>query len=36
MPDNLIGREYDFPTEEDHEQRFKARLEQIKRRKAEH
>ena len=25
MPDNLIGRKYDFPTEEDHEQRFKAR-----------
>ena len=36
MPDNLIGREYYFPTEEGHEQRFKARLEQIKRWKAEH
>ena len=36
MPDNLIGRECYFPTEEDLEQRFKARLEQIKRRKAEH
>ena len=36
MPDNLIGREYYFPTEEGHEQRFKARLTQIKRGKAEH
>ncbi len=30
MPDNLIGHEYYFPTEQGHEIRFKKRLEQIK------
>lgn len=30
MPDNLLGHEYYFPTEEGHEIRFKKRLAQIK------
>lgn len=30
MPDNLVGHEYYFPTEQGHEIRFKKRLEQIK------
>lgn len=30
MPDNLLGHEYYFPTEEGHEIRFKRRLAQIK------
>ncbi|WP_041639814.1 replication-associated recombination protein A [[Mannheimia] succiniciproducens] len=36
MPDNLLGKQYYFPTEEGNEQRFKARLAQIKQWKAEH
>lgn len=30
MPDNLVGHEYYYPTEQGHEIRFKKRLEQIK------
>ena len=30
MPDNLVGHEYYFPSEQGHEIRFKKRLEQIK------
>ncbi|RVU71126.1 MULTISPECIES: replication-associated recombination protein A [Lactobacillus] len=30
MPDNLVGHQYYFPTEQGHEIRFKKRLEQIK------
>lgn len=36
MPDNLIGHEYYFPTEQGHEIRFKKRLAQIKEWHQEH
>lgn len=36
MPDNLIGHEYYFPTEQGHEIRFKQRLAQIKEWHKEH
>lgn len=36
MPDNLVGHEYYYPTEQGHEIRFKKRLEQIKEWHREH
>lgn len=36
MPDNLVGHEYYFPSEQGHEIRFKKRLEQIKEWHREH
>lgn len=36
MPDNLVGHEYYFPTEQGHEIRFKQRLAQIKKWHEEH